>query len=274
MIRTPPTLAVLTLAGQLLVLVAGHLLVPMAGHAQPAQAVPEWLQKLRLPNSAAKSIMTPSAWGAAFGSAFLGVGVTERSPYLSSADGIMAMGYGMGDPVLKVGLQLGTTVSDLSEFNNVSFSFKLHRYLARGTSIAVGGESLFSNDVFADDAGDTFYFVVSHVVQAFGSSRRGIGRVHVSAGVGSGRFARKSDRDLSEGKGRNGTAVFGNVALEVARGTNIIFEWSGTNLLTGISKTIQTPNVPISLSLAITDLTHYSGNGVRVLGGAALAVSF
>ncbi len=269
MIRTPPTLAALALAG--------HLLVPVAGQAQQdqqAQRVPEWLQKLRLPNSAAKSIMTPSAWGAAFGSAFLGVGVTERSPYLPSADGIVAMGYGMGDPVLKVGLQIGTTVSDLSEFNNVSFSFKLHRYLARGTSIAVGGESLFSNDVFADDAGDTFYFVVSHVVQAFGSSRRGIGRVHVSAGVGSGRFARKSDRDFSEGKGWNGTAVFGNVALEVARGTNIIFEWSGTNLLTGISRTIQTQNVPISLSLAITDLTHYSGNGVRVLGGAALAVSF
>ncbi len=151
MIRTPPTLAVLALAGQLL--------VPMAGHAQPAQGVPEWLQKLRLPNSAAKSILTPSAWGAAFRSAFLGVGVTERSPYLPSADGIVAMGYGMGDPVLKVGLQIGTTVSDLSEFNNVSFSFKLHRYLARGTSIAVGGENLFSNDVFADDAGDRFYFV-------------------------------------------------------------------------------------------------------------------
>ncbi len=250
---------------------AGHLLIPVAGHAQQ---VPEWLLKLKLPNSAAKSIMTPSAWGAAFGSAFVGAGAVRRTPYLSSADGIVAMGYGMGDPVLNVGLQIGTTVSDLSEFDNISFSFRVHRYLARGTAIAVGGESLFSNDEFTDDAGDTFYFVVSHVVQAFGSSRPGIGRLHVSVGVGSGRFARKSDRDFSEGKGRFGTAVFGNVAVEVAGGMNVLLEWSGTNLHTGLSRTLQTWNVPISLSFGLADLTSYSGDGVRVLAGAAMAVSF
>ncbi len=266
MSRTSPPLAALA--------IVGHLLVPVAGHAQQAQRVPEWLLRLKLPNAAAKSIMTPSAWGAAYGSGFLGAGMAERTPYLPTADGIVAIGFGMGDPVLNVGLQIGTTVSDLSEFDNISFSFKVHRYLARGTTIAVGGESLFSNNQFTDDAGDTFYFVVSHVVQALGTSRPGIGRVHVSAGVGSGRFRRKSDRDFSEGKGRNGTVAFGSVAVEVARGMNVIVEWSGTNLLTGVSKTIQTRYVPISLSFGLADLTNYSGNGVRVLGGAALALSF
>ena len=261
--RTLPPLAVLALAGQLLVPVAGR-----------AQQVPEWLLNLKLPNSAAKSIMTPSGWGAAFGSAFVGAGAVERTPYLPSADGIVAMGYGIGDPVLNAGLQIGTTVSDLSEFDNISFSIKVHRYLTRGTTIAIGGESLFSNDEFTDDAGDTFYFVVSHVVQSLGSNRPGIGRVHVSAGVGSGRFARKSDRDFSAGKGRNGTAVFGSVAVEVVRGTNIILEWSGTNLLAGVSRVIHAQDVPISVSFSVADLTNYSGNGVRVLGAAALAVSF
>ena len=250
---------------------AGHLMIPVEGHAQQ---VPDWLLKLRLPNSSAKAIMTPTAWGAAFGSAYLGTGAAQRTPYLPSADGIVGLGYGMGDPVLRVGLQIGTTISDLSEFDNVSFSFKLHRYLARGTTIALGGESLLSNNALSDDAGDTYYLVVSHVVQTFGSSRPGIGRVHVSAGMGTGRFAKKSDRDFSEGKGRNGTIAFGNVAVEVARGMNVILEWSGTNLLTGLSKTIQTQDVPISLSFGIADLTSYSGNGVRLLAGAALAVSF
>lgn len=251
--------------------VVSHLLVP---EAVQTQQVPDWLLELKLPNSGAKSIMTPSAWGAAFGSGFLGVGAAERTPYLPSRDGVVGLGYGMGDPVLNAGLQIGTTVSDLSEFDNVSFSFKLHRYLTRGTSIAIGGESLFSRDEFADDAGDTFYFVASHVMQAFGASRPGIGRVHVSAGVGTGRFAKKSDRDFSEGKGRNGTAVFGNLAVEVARGANLILEWSGTNLLAGVSKTVQTQTVPIALTVSLADLTSYSGNGVRLLGGAALAVSF
>ena len=107
-------------------------MVPVDGHAQQ---VPDWLLRLRLPNSSAKAIMTPTAWGAAFGSAYFGVGGTQRTPYLSAADGIMGLGYGMGDPVLGVGLQIGTTISDLSDFNNVSFSFKLHQYLARGRPI-------------------------------------------------------------------------------------------------------------------------------------------
>lgn len=260
--RTPILLVALALTG--------HLLIPGEGQAQQ---VPDWLLKLRLPNSSAKAIMTPTAWGAAFGSAYLGTGAARRTPYLPGADGIVGLGYGMGDPVLSVGLQIGTTVSDLSEFDNVSFSFKIHRYLARGTTIALGGESLFSNNSLSDDAGDTYFLVVSHVVQTLGSSRPGVGRVHVSAGVGTGRFAEKSDRDFSEGKGRNGTIVFGNVAVEVVRGMNVILEWSGTNLVTGLSKTIQTQSVPILLSLGLADLTGYSGDGIRWVAAAAVGLS-
>ena len=248
---------------------AGQFLIPVAGHAQ---RVPDWLLALRLPNAGAKSLMTPSAWGMAYGSTYLGAGAVRRTPYLPSADGILGMGYGMGDPVLTAGLQIGTTVSDLSEFDNVSFSFKVHRYLAKGTSIAVGAESLFSNNEFADDAGDSFYFVVSHVLQSLGSSRPGIGRVHVSAGVGTGRFAKKSDRDFSEGKGRNGTLAFGNVAVEVATDLNVILEWSGTNLIAAMSKTVQTRRTPIAFSIGLADLTGYSGDGVRLIAAAAVAV--
>ncbi len=193
---------------------------------------------------------------------------------MRTPDGIVGLGYGMGDPVLRVGLQIGTAISDLSQFNNVSFSFKLHRYLARGTTIALGAESLFSDDAISDDAGDSFYLVVSHVVQSLGLDRPGIGRVHVSVGLGSGRFARKSDRDFSEGKGRNGTIVFANVAVEVARGTNMVLEWSGTNLLTGVSRTVQVQRVPISLSLGLADLTAYSGDGARLVAAAAMALAF
>ena len=173
--KAPPILAALALAG--------HLFSPINGSAQTR--VPDWLLRLQLPNSGAKGIMTPTAWGAAYGSAYFGAGFAGRSPYLSSPDGIMGLGYGAGDPVLNVGVQVGTTISDLSEFNNVSLSFKFHRYLTQGTTIAVGAESLFSpNSLTTDDAGDTFYLVVSHVVQAFPTRRPGIGRVHVSLGVG------------------------------------------------------------------------------------------
>ena len=54
-----------------------------------AQEIPAWLRDLKLPNSGAKSLMTPSAWGAAYGTAFVGAGVAERTPYSPSADGVM-----------------------------------------------------------------------------------------------------------------------------------------------------------------------------------------
>ena len=263
MTRFPSLLAVAALAALL-----GF---PSAG---PAQEIPEWLRDLKLPNSVAKSLMTPSAWGAAYGTAFVGAGAAKRTPYLPSADGVMALGYGLSDPVLNVGVQLGSTVSDISEFDNVSFSFKVHRYVGRGTAVAVGGESLFSGGPFVDDAGDTFYLVVSHVLQGVPSSRPGIGRVHMSAGVGTGRFAKKSDRDFSEGKGRNGTRAFASVAVEMSAGTNVILEWSGTNLLTGLSRTIRTTYVPVALSFGLADLTNFSGDGVRLVAGVAFAVSF
>ncbi len=248
----------------------GRLMIPVAGHAQE---LPEWLLALKLPNSGAKSIMTPSAWGAAYGAVYLGAGAAERTPYLTSADGILGMGYGLGDPILTAGLQLGTTVSDLSEFGNVSFSFKIHRYLAKGTTIALGAESLLSNNEFADDAGSTFYLVASHVLQSLGSNRPGIGRVHVSAGVGTGRFANKSGRDFAEGKGSTGTIAFGNVAIEVVRDVNVIVEWSGTNLIAGMSTTMRLMTMPIAFSIGLADLTGYSGDGARLVAGGAVALS-
>ena len=248
------------------------LTLPSVVHAQ--DAVPDWLISLRLPNAGAKSVMTPTGWGAAYGTVFGGLGVSERNPWLPSSDGVVGFGVGIGDPVLQVGLQVGITVSDLSEFDNYAYSFKLHRYLGNGTAVAVGGESLFTGGPFVDDLGETFYLVVSHVVQGTASPRPVIGRLHVSAGVGSGRFAITSERDISEGKRSSGTWFFGNAALEVGRDVNVIVEWGGTNLHAGINKAFQVDEVTISLTVAAADLTDYSGDGARLLLGGAVAVGF
>ncbi len=258
-------------AARYAVMLAGLVYLPVAGQAQE---VPDWLMSLRLPNAGAKSVMTPTGWGAAYGAAFAGVGVSERNPWLPSSDGVVGLGFGLGDPVLNVGVQLGVTVSDLSEFDNYAYSFKLHRYLGHGTAIAVGGGSLLTDGPFVDDLGETVYLVVSHVVQGVASPRPGVGRLHLSAGVGSGRFANTSERDVSEGKRETGTRIFGNAALEVAKDLNLIVEWSGINLHAGVSRSFQVGDVAVSFSVAAADLTRYSGDGARLLGGAAVAVEF
>ncbi len=235
--------------------------------------VPDWFLRLRLPNAAAKSLLTPSAWGAAYGMVFAGAGLTDRSPYLESTDGVLALGVGLGDPVLALGVQLTTTMSDVSESDNFSVSFKVHRYLGAGTAIAVGGESLFTNDALADDLGESFYAVISHTLQGV-ASRPGVGRLHASLGVGSGRFANTSPRDISEGKREDGTRVFGNVAVEVHPDVNLVAEWSGINLHAGASFAVPIAGQIIGLTLGLADLTGYSGDGIRLVGGGALGVSF
>ena len=251
------------------------LVVHIPGTLQAQQSdIPDWFLRLRLPNAAAKSVLTPSAWGAAYGVAFAGAGVTERTPYLDSADGVMSLGVGIGDPVLTVGAQLTTTMSDVSDSDNFSFSFKVHRYLGSGTAIAVGGESLFANDDLADDLGESFFAVISHTFQGVASARPGVGRLHASLGVGSGRFANTSPRDVAEGKREDGTSVFGNLAIEVHPDLNIVAEWSGTNLHAGTSFVVPLAGGTVGFTLGLADLTGYSGDGIRLVGGGAVGVSF
>ena len=248
-------------------------LMPATLLAQQSDA-PDWFLRLRLPNAAAKSILTPSAWGAAYGMVFAGAGLTERSPYLDSADGVLALGVGLGDPVLALGVQLTTTMSDVSDSDHFSVSFKVHRYLGGGTAVAVGGESLFAKDALADDLGESFYAVVSHTFQGVGSARHGVGRLHASLGVGSGRFVNTSPRDVAEGKREDGTSMFGNVAIEVYPDVNVVAEWSGINLHAGASFAVPIAGRIIGLTLGLADLTGYSGDGVRLVGGGAVGVSF
>ena len=54
-------------------LLAGLATMPAALQAQQS-GVPDWFLRLRLPNAAAKSILTPAAWGTAYGVAFAGAG--------------------------------------------------------------------------------------------------------------------------------------------------------------------------------------------------------
>ena len=81
-------------------------ITPASLQAQQS-GVPDWFLRLRLPNAAAKSIRTPAAWGAAYGVVFAGAGVTDRSPYLDSSDGVLSFGVGLGDPGRGVGHTVG-----------------------------------------------------------------------------------------------------------------------------------------------------------------------
>jgi hypothetical protein len=230
------------------------------------------------PNKGGKTIMTPSGWGASNGMVFFGVGRTTPQVYSTVDDMGAAAGIGIGNPEKNIGVQLSATMNDVSEQNNFSYGIKLHRIIADGTSIAVGGEHLFHDDAETDpDADESFYVSVSHALQSMPSSYNADrSKLHLTLGVGNGRFGDKSQMDIATGKGEQGTYVFGAAAYEVYKATNVILEWSGINLHAGLSTGIFSlaENFPVNVTVAAGDLTDYSGDEIRLLSSLSCAFIF
>jgi hypothetical protein len=224
-----------------------------------------------LPNRAAKSLMSPTGWGASGGLLFIGGGVTTPQAYSKNSDAAISFGLGVGNPVRNLGVQLSTTMSDVSNQGVFSLGFKVHRYVGYGTSIAVGGENFFAD--VRSDANESYYIVASHAFQELASSLPSFARLHASIGVGEGRFSQKSPLDVATGKGKDGTYVFGALSYEVYEATNFIVDWNGVNLATGFSVTPFSA-FPLGISVGVADLTDNSGDQPRFIASVGYSQRF
>ncbi len=233
-----------------------------------------------MPNSNGKSLTTPSAWGSAYGSVFVGVGIESRAAYVHGpaftngvGDGAAAVGIGIGNPVEFVGLQATLSALDLSGLGRYSMSFQLHRNLGSANAIAVGAQTLMLSP--GTDSVPSYYIVYSQGVLAtpFINRSNSTTRLHYSIGVGNGQYSEKSQSDISTGKGANGTWLFGNVAYELFNAFNVIGEWNGINLNAGVSKTFYINNIPLAVSAGVLDLTSFSGDGVRFTIGVGTGIT-
>ncbi len=226
------------------------------------------------PNNAGGTLTIPGAGGAHSNVAFAGVGYTNPQAYSKDDDAGLAFGFGVGNPQELAGLEVALAVNDVSEFDNLSWGLKVHRYIGNGTTVAIGGDSLFPQK--ESDANETFYVVATHAMQQYESMTPGRSKMQVTLGIGSGRFANKSGLDASTGKGEDGTYLFGGVAYEVYDATNIIVDWNGINLNAGVSASpLQwipaLAHIPLVVSVGAADLTDYSGDDVRLIVSAGVA---
>ncbi len=226
------------------------------------------------PNNAGGTLTIPGAGGAHSNVAFVGVGYTDPQAYSKDDDAGLAFGFGVGNPQELAGLEIGLSVNDVDDFDNVSWGLKVHRYIGNGTTVAIGGDSLFPES--EADSNETFYAVATHAVQQYKSMTPGRAKMQVTLGVGSGRFKHKSGLDASTGKGEDGTYLFGGVAYEVYDATNFVVDWNGINLNAGVALSPfqwvpALAHIPFSLSVGAADLTDYSGNDVRFIVSAGVA---
>ncbi len=225
------------------------------------------------PNGASTTLTIPSGWGAHSNVVFIGGGITSPQAYSDDDDAGLSFGIGLFDPVEYLGLQLSATMNDVSDQNNWSGGVKVHRYLGNAASLAVGADHLFpSSD---SDADESYYVAFSHALQG-DASESGTAKWNVTLGAGNERFGKKSPADIASGKGEHGTYVFGGVAYEVFKSTNLILDWNGINLNAGVSFapfswTQGVEFIPIVVTLGAADLTDSSGDGVRFIASAGLS---
>ncbi|MCF8216147.1 MAG: hypothetical protein K9I59_05065 [Chlorobium sp.] len=225
-----------------------------------------------LPNNHGKSITTPVAWGASNNVIFMGIGGTSPAPYSDDTDGAAVLGFGIGDPVKNLGVQLALISLDISEWEEYSVSVHLSKDLGSANAIGIGVENVMITD--GGDSDESFYIVYSQGMQSdpFVNDNTGNSKLHFSIGAGTGRFGDKSPDDIADGKGEHGTYVFGNVAYEVAESFNVIADWNGLNLNAGASKTFWLGTFPLAVTVGAADLTDNSGDGVRFV--ASLGTGF
>ena len=232
--------------------------------------------KVALPNGAAHELTIPSGFGpAAFANQptratlSASLGGVSRVPYTTSPDAALGLGLGFGNAFNGLGASVQMSFNDLSRLGNtdrISWGFTLSHYIADGLSVSVGGENLF---VKTTDGEASFYAVGSWAFDASSGVMPFDGVLNL--GVGSGRFAHATPRDVAEGRAAHGTVVFGGLAWEVSDHVNLITEWNGRNLNAGMA--VSLPRSGISLKLGIEDLTGYSGDGPIVTGSVGFTLA-
>jgi len=221
---------------------------------------------LPIPSS---TFLTPSAYGADWGDAFVGVSGATGGNVRSTLDGSAVVGVGLGDAVENVGIELTTAIISLDGFaEDGTVGFKLHKIFpqANHLGVAVG----WSNPIkwgAAETEPDTFYGVVTQRFDLRSGQSNPL-PLTTSLGVGTGEF--RSTGAISADN--NALNVFGSVGLRVVPDVSIISNWTGSGLGLGISATPL--DTPLVVTAGVSDITDNTADGTRFIGSLGYSFSF
>jgi hypothetical protein len=214
------------------------------------------------------SFLTPSAYGADWGNAYVGIaGATAGNR--SDLDGSASVGVGFGDAVENLGVELSVGIISLDGFADDGIvGFKLHRVFPEANNLAVALG--WSNPIkwgAANNAEDTFYGVVT---QRFNlqPGRSNPLPLTASVGIGTGTF-----RSTGAIAARNNAPnVFGSVALRVIPEVSVISSWTGSGLGFGVSAAPF--DFPLILTTGVSDVTDNTVEGPRFHGAIGYSFAF
>ncbi|WP_233219820.1 hypothetical protein [Pleurocapsa sp. CCALA 161] len=214
------------------------------------------------------TIINPSAYGAAWGNVGIGIGYQERARFREDADGVIGLGFGLGDPQKNLGLQVGVSLVDVSSpFSDGSINLKLHRRLPKDFAVAIGVQGLttWGNT----DGGSSVYGVATKRFKLRPDRTKPFSELYTTLGVGGGQF--RSESNINEGNENVG--VFGSLAVKVIQPIGLVAEWSGQDLTIGVPL-VPFRKLPLVIVPSITDVTGSAGDGTRFVLGLGYSFSF
>jgi hypothetical protein len=229
---------------------------------------------LRLPaqkfyrSSPSITIINPSGYGASSGSVGIGLGLQERTRFRDESDGVIGLGFGLGNPQKNLGLQVGITLVDISDpFRDGTVNLKLHRRLPYDLSVALGVQGAVT---WGDpDGGSSVYGVATKRIPLKENRSEPFSEIYTSLGVGGGQFRSEFNIDNE----LESVGVFGSVAVRVIEPINLIGEWTGQDLTFGVS-IVPFRTLPLVIVPGITDVTGQAGDGARLILGVGYSLSF
>jgi len=210
---------------------------------------------------------TPSAYGADWGDAFIGLAGVTQGDNDNKADGSISLGMGFGDAVDNIGVEVSVGIISLDGFaDDGAVGIKLHKVFpeANNLGVALG----WSNPITwgdANDAKDTFYGVVTQQFELRPNANNTM-PLTASLGLGTGNF--RSTGAIEAGD--NPLNVFGSLGLRVIPEVSLVSGWTGSALGLGVSAAPF--DFPLVFTAGVSDVTGNTRSGARV--NAAVGYSF
>ncbi len=214
------------------------------------------------------TIINPSAYGASWGSAGIGFGFQDRVRFRNQADGVIGIGFGLGNPFKNIGAQIGISLVDVSSpFSDGAINLKLHRRLPQDFAVAIGVQGLatWGNT----DGGSSVYGVVTKRFKLRKDRSKAFSEIYTTAGVGGGQF--RSEFNINNSNETLG--IFGSLAVKILDPVGFVAEWSGQDLTIGIPLVLFR-KLPLVIVPALTDITGTAGDGTRFIFGFGYTFSF
>ncbi|MGG6264881.1 hypothetical protein ACQ4M3_02300 [Leptolyngbya sp. AN03gr2] len=221
------------------------------------QLVIDPLTELRIPAySPGSSVGVPTAFGANFGDAFVGLFIANRRPRINDPDSALSVGFGLGDSERALGLEINANIGSLRRFGqNGEIGLKLHRALPGKAAIALGYDS---GIIWGDENRDTvstLYGVASKVFDLRPGNLEDSLPLTLTLGIGGGRF-RSFENTVNR---RGGVGVFASAGLRVVPQASIIGSWTGQDLNLGVSY-VPIKTTPLYLTFVAGNVLNRNDN--------------